>query len=295
VIVGLKKGRLKLRSFRLELVGEVDRDVAALRLGDELGRWQPQVVTVEEGEDARRAAEEGRLFVARMAKGRATRFRAQVGLEVPEGREPLQPAQAVATLLHALLLNPKTNLLGTWALEQEVNRRLAAGEPFGYLYMDIDRFKSYNDSYGVAEGDKVIQLLAEEVERAANERGNDEDVCSHIGGDDFAIVTTPDKMEEVARPLIADFAAKVVGSYPDEDVRKRGGIETTSRKGEKEFAPLMKLTVAGVDTSRTAVCGYVQLCEMAAELKKHLKEQGGNRYGRERRRGKAPAAKRPAS
>ena len=46
------------------------------------------------------------------------------------------------------------------ALEAELNRRLATHEDFAFLYIDIDNFKGYNDTYGYAKGDEAIRMLA---------------------------------------------------------------------------------------------------------------------------------------
>ena len=43
--------------------------------------------------------------------------------------------------------NPLTGLPGNPAIARECQRRIDAGEAFACLYVDIDRFKSYNDYY----------------------------------------------------------------------------------------------------------------------------------------------------
>ena len=284
---------MKVRRFALELQGEADCDLENVALDDALRRWKPHLVTVGETDAARKAIEE-RLMIANMPKGRAARFRASVGLALAPGEEPLQPAEAVATLLQALLLSPKTNLLGTWALEEEVKRRIAAGEHFGYLYLDIDNFKPFNDTYGVAKGDEIIGLLAEEVERAADQHGTDDDICAHIGGDDFAVVTTPDRMEAIGRSLMSGFDARVPAFYSDEH-RTQGGIEVANRRGQMEKFPLMTVSVAAVDTRTRRIDSFQQLCDIGAELKAQAKMIPGSTYMVDRRRDQEPAARRAAT
>ncbi len=55
--------------------------------------------------------------------------------------------------------NPLTGLPGNQAIEREVQRRLEARAPFAAMYIDIDRFKSFNDHYGYTRGDRAIDLL----------------------------------------------------------------------------------------------------------------------------------------
>jgi diguanylate cyclase (GGDEF)-like protein len=55
------------------------------------------------------------------------------------------------------------------------------GVPFGILYMDIDDFKNFNDSYGHDVGDRVLQFVADTLVR--NSRPFD--VIGRWGGDEF--------------------------------------------------------------------------------------------------------------
>jgi len=48
---------------------------------------------------------------------------------------------------------------------KEISRRLADGREFAVCYLDINDFKPYNDRYGFAAGDRIIQQLAELVQQ----------------------------------------------------------------------------------------------------------------------------------
>lgn len=58
------------------------------------------------------------------------------------------------------------------------------GEPLSLLMIDIDHFKSFNDTYGHATGDQVLRLVATTLQR--NIKG--QDAASRYGGEEFAIV-----------------------------------------------------------------------------------------------------------
>ena len=66
------------------------------------------------------------------------------------------------------------------------------------LFMDIDNFKSVNDVYGHAMGDKVLQ----EIAKAIREETRGKDVVGRYGGDEFVVliydVKNPEDAEEVA-------------------------------------------------------------------------------------------------
>ncbi len=56
--------------------------------------------------------------------------------------------------------------------------------PFSVVMLDIDSFKSYNDSFGHAEGDKVIWIVAKLLLRNT---GGDH-IVARYGGEEFAIL-----------------------------------------------------------------------------------------------------------
>ena len=58
-------------------------------------------------------------------------------------------------------VNPLSGLPGNPTITEELDARLARGEDFALLYVDIDRFKEFNDHYGFTRGDRVITMLAE--------------------------------------------------------------------------------------------------------------------------------------
>ncbi len=62
------------------------------------------------------------------------------------------------------------------------------------MIIDIDNFKSVNDTYGHRFGDEVIADLASELRRTVGERG----IIGRIGGDEFmCLLTDYNSIEEV--------------------------------------------------------------------------------------------------
>jgi diguanylate cyclase len=70
------------------------------------------------------------------------------------------------------------------ALAREVDRVARAGEPALLLVIDIDHFKSVNDSHGHAVGDHVLRAVA----RALAESIRPMDTVARIGGEEFALI-----------------------------------------------------------------------------------------------------------
>lgn len=82
---------------------------------------------------------------------------------------------------------------GNRCITERIANGLARKDNMMVLYLDFDNFKAFNDYYGFEHGDRAIILVAEIISRAVKEHGNEDDPVGHIGGDDFVIVTTPEK------------------------------------------------------------------------------------------------------
>lgn len=70
-------------------------------------------------------------------------------------------------------------------LEAEWRRHPRTGEPLSVLFIDIDRFKLFNDKYGHDTGDEVLRVVARRIEAHAR-RGLD--MAARYGGEEFAVV-----------------------------------------------------------------------------------------------------------
>lgn len=57
-------------------------------------------------------------------------------------------------------ISPLTKLPGNIPIQAELKKRLLKGQEFAVLYLDLDNFKAYNDTYGFLGGDEVIKQTA---------------------------------------------------------------------------------------------------------------------------------------
>ena len=71
--------------------------------------------------------------------------------------------------------------------------------PFVLYYLDLDRFKPVNDTYGHAIGDRLLQEIAARLLRCIRSR----DYAFRIGGDEFALIVSAD-MDEGQRARMAE-------------------------------------------------------------------------------------------
>jgi diguanylate cyclase (GGDEF)-like protein len=82
-------------------------------------------------------------------------------------------------------------------LKQEL-ARTAAGEQLAVLYIDIDEFKSVNDTLGHLIGDELLKSVAASLSRCAAAS----EFVARLGGDEFAIVQTAVKTPAEVAELV---------------------------------------------------------------------------------------------
>jgi PleD family two-component response regulator len=179
-------------------------------------------------------------------------------------------------------LQPLTRLPGNIAIEHDVRRRFEAREPWAVIYGDLDNFKAFNDHYGFVRGDDAIRLLATTMSETIRRIGRETDFLGHIGGDDFIVVTAPERAEQLARAIVAAFDRDVPALYDSVD-RARGWISAKDRRGSTVRFPLMTLSLAIV-TPSPRITSYQNIGEVAAELKAFAKRQPGSHVAMDKRR-----------
>jgi diguanylate cyclase (GGDEF)-like protein len=69
-------------------------------------------------------------------------------------------------------------------VEQELVRSRRVGEPVCMFFVDLDHFKSVNDTFGHAAGDDLIQQVSERLVDTVRRQ----DTVARVGGDEFAIL-----------------------------------------------------------------------------------------------------------
>lgn len=184
---------------------------------------------------------------------------------------------ALRSAAHHFNANALTRLPGNKLIERELIQRLDSRHSFSFHYVDIDNFKSYNDKYGYIRGNQVIVETAGIISKNVKACGSGKDFVGHIGGDDFVIITTPDKAKPIARQTIRDFDAMVPSRYLDSDI-KNGFILARDRSGRMANIPLMSLSIAIVNNTLGRVSNLLGLMDITTELKEYLKGLRGSNF-----------------
>ncbi|MDR3540547.1 MAG: EAL domain-containing protein [Desulfosporosinus sp.] len=187
------------------------------------------------------------------------------GIIVANQRKPIGMV-SVANLIKAMSerqiklaqgANPLTGLPGNLRIDQEIRQHLERGLPFGLIYVDLNKFKYYNDLYGFQQGDVAIKMLSD-VLLNASYHTTEETFVGHIGGDDFIAFSSPSDLEKLAVNILTQF---------EQSCAQLPGAENLS-------VALAGLIINTTDQNWTPIL----VSERAAQIKKEVKAIGGNSF-----------------
>jgi diguanylate cyclase (GGDEF)-like protein/PAS domain S-box-containing protein len=91
-------------------------------------------------------------------------------------------------------------------LQQTIARALRSGQIVAVLYLDMDRFKEVNDTFGHGAGDRMLEVLAERLTRSVPK----ETVVGRLAGDEFALCIDGLPADADNRGLIATLARAIL-------------------------------------------------------------------------------------
>jgi len=183
--------------------------------------------------------------------------------------------------------SPLTHLPGGIAIENTTKKRLSDGLPLAFCLIDLADFKSFNDRYGYARGNEVIQATARTITEVMAEQRRENDFLGHIGGDDFVIITVPGAYEKMCPAIINAFDRMILDFYDAED-RERGYILGKTRQGKEISFPIMTVSISVVTNQQRELKSHIQVGEIAAELKNYAKSFSRSTYVVDRRKDDRP-------
>lgn len=193
--------------------------------------------------------------------------------------KPFEPAEVLARVRTHLrratqqkCFSPLTGLPGNVIIEAEIKKRLLQPDStFAVLYLDLDNFKSYNDTYGFVKGDELLRTTANIFRNCIQRQSPLQSFVGHVGGDDFIAIVTVEVMHQVCRSVITEFDA-TVGSFYNEADLNRGYIVARDRQGKVRHFPLVTVSIAAISGKQQKLTDILQIGELAASLKRRAKE-----------------------
>ena len=159
----------------------------------------------------------------------------------------------------AAMVDPLTGIANRRSFLQDAaqlaKRHTANPRPTAVLLIDLDHFKSINDRFGHALGDRALEIFAE----SARQSVRSSDLVGRLGGEEFAAVlvnTSQDKAVAVAERIRASFA--------------QAALEVDSR-------PVGATVSIGLVHCQDAVLDVPELLAQADQALYFAKEHGRNR------------------
>lgn len=159
----------------------------------------------------------------------------------------------------AALIDPLTGIANRRAFlqdgEAQLRRQLTDPRPMAVMLLDLDNFKSINDRFGHAVGDRVLQLFADVGSNCMRRM----DIFGRLGGEEFAAVlldTTQERALTVAEQIRTSFA------------------DTTC---EVDGKPVVATVSIGLVISNDAVLDLSALLAQADHALYRAKDNGRNR------------------
>lgn len=109
------------------------------------------------------------------------------------------------------------------ALSERVKIGKRDNTPVSMIFIDIDNFKQYNDTYGHQKGDYVLSKIG----RIIKENARKQDIPSRYGGEEFSIIL-PDTSEEEALSIAEGLRSKIESEHFEGEENQPNGKITAS-------------------------------------------------------------------
>jgi diguanylate cyclase (GGDEF)-like protein len=178
----------------------------------------------------------------------------------------LERAGLAAELARRASVDPLTGLANRALFSQRLREALARlGAPGGtpaLLLLDLDDFKTINDSLGHSHGDEVLIVVAERLRACLDQ----EDLAARLGGDEFAVLLPQvgDEAEAVAvgERLAASLRSPVIVSGREVLARASVGVRL-ARGGDEDPERLLRDADMAMYAAKTAGRGGVRVFDTA--------------------------------
>ncbi|MFP3155280.1 diguanylate cyclase [Lachnospiraceae bacterium ZAX-1] len=123
----------------------------------------------------------------------------------------MQIVDQIRTIERLGLFDPLTDIPNRRSFDNHIaiewRRAIREKSPISFLMMDVDKFKSYNDTYGHPQGDVLLKTIAKIFTSVARRPS---DLAARLGGEEFGVLLPDTELEgafEIAEAIRTEVAA----------------------------------------------------------------------------------------
>jgi diguanylate cyclase (GGDEF)-like protein len=174
-------------------------------------------------------------------------------------------------VIQAMYTNPLSGLPGNVLIEEKMLEYLLEGtKPYSLLYLDLDHFKEYNDTYGFKKGDLLLKEISNILSKYVLLNEHEDSFVGHIGGDDFIAILPDYNYELTCKDIIHEYRIRIKEYYDASDWNNQF-VYTKNRNGQFGKIPLVTLSIAVVTNKHHRFQSMDEISKIAAKVKKQCK------------------------
>ena len=162
---------------------------------------------------------------------------------VGTGIDITERKQAEETIAYMAYYDSLTSLPNRQLLEKLVNERIDQYRPslnngFALMFLDLDRFKSVNDSMGHLIGDQLLIAVGERLKKCVRQN----DIVARLSGDEYVLVisaTNEDNIRTIGDRIVQEISSNFTIDNYDIFVTPSIGVSVFPQDGE-EYETLLR-------------------------------------------------------
>lgn len=160
------------------------------------------------------------------------------------------------------LVDPITGLPGPRLIDEQLRALLRRTDDWALIRSSLRGFRAFSAAYGFLAGEEVLRFAARTLAQVMEQAGAHQDFLAHAGGDNFIIITTPDRVEALRSAMAERFNDGARAHYSFRE-REQGYMIVKAAEGE-EHVPLMTLNTQLITSQQGPFYDLVELTQMQA-------------------------------
>ncbi len=161
------------------------------------------------------------------------------------------------------------------SLIEEQLKGLLLRTGWALLYVGIDDFDLFSDTYGFLSINRILNFVATILQQTVNRLGSGEDFVGHVGKGDFVIITHAAHAEEIAQAIKKRFREAVEAIY--QTPKKPTAPSRRIAHGQEPPPLMMNLSVGTVTGDHKRFSDIRSLAEAASAARRSDRRRHGRK------------------